>query len=90
MFWLRELALRLLPPLASRCVSPAGGAGLLFVLYALLASLLLSSGCSHLTAGSLASVHFRSYLRRSTMYLSVRLLLLVFFPYVGNAHGVCG
>ena len=32
----------------------------------------------------------RYYLRRSTMCLSVRLLLRVFLPNVGKAHGVCG
>ena len=30
------------------------------------------------------------YFLRSTMFLSVRLLFLVFFPNVGKAHGVCG
>ena len=33
---------------------------------------------------------FFTYLRRSTMCLSVRLLCRVFLPNVGNAHGVCG
>ena len=31
-----------------------------------------------------------SYFRRSTMFLSVRLLFLVFLPSVGKAQGVCG
>jgi hypothetical protein len=31
-----------------------------------------------------------AYFRRSTMFLSVRLLLRVFLPSVGKAHGVCG
>jgi hypothetical protein len=30
------------------------------------------------------------YFLRSTMFLSVRLLLRVFLPSVGKAHGVCG
>jgi hypothetical protein len=31
-----------------------------------------------------------AYFRRSTMFLSVRLLLRVFLPSVGKAQGVCG
>jgi hypothetical protein len=31
-----------------------------------------------------------AYFLRSTMFLSVRLLLRVFLPSVGKAHGVCG
>jgi hypothetical protein len=39
---------------------------------------------------SLLGETLSTYFRRSTMFLSVRLLLRVFLPSVGKAHGVCG
>ena len=38
----------------------------------------------------LLSKTLSAYFLRSTMFLSVRLLLRVFLPSVGKAHGVCG
>jgi hypothetical protein len=39
---------------------------------------------------SLLAEILSTYFLRSTMFLSVRLLLRVFLPSVGKAHGVCG
>jgi hypothetical protein len=39
---------------------------------------------------SLLGETLSAYFLRSTMFLSVRLLLRVFLPSVGKAHGVCG
>jgi hypothetical protein len=42
------------------------------------------------TAAARCRKNFFAYFRRSTMLRSVRLLLRVFLPSVGKAHGVCG
>ena len=42
------------------------------------------------TSDSLLDETLSAYFLRSTMFLSVRLLLRVFLPSVGKAQGVCG
>ena len=68
---------------------------LLFVSFVLLSSRLLSPGRFAITAQLLAFAASRLFVRfryflLSTMLRSVRLLLRVFLPSVGKAHGVCG
>ena len=69
----------------------------MYVLFLSLASLPLSPGCSGITARILTQCPLpgaieisSNYFLRSTIFLSVRLLLRVFLPNVGKAHGVCG
>jgi hypothetical protein len=65
------------------------------VLVARITSALAGPLCLKLPGFSLSKIVRRysetlNYFRRSTIFLSVRLLLRVFFPNVGKAHGVCG
>ena len=54
-----------------------------------IASALTGQRCNRQPVSRLSNLR-KTYLRRSTMYLSVRLLLRVFLPNVGKAQGVCG
>jgi hypothetical protein len=81
----------------------SGARSALLVLFLSLSWFVLSAGSFKFAARFLAFVtsgtafpkkpllpEHQNYLRRWTICLSVRLLWRVFFPNVGNAHGVCG
>jgi hypothetical protein len=57
---------------------------------ALIAFALAGLLCHHRPASNACFVLVANYFLLSTMLRSVRLLLRVFLPNVGKAHGVCG
>jgi hypothetical protein len=65
-------------------------AALVAIIYSRRAAVFKLPGISLSYYRSLLVKNFFRYFLRSTMFLSVRLLLRVFLPSVGKAHGVCG